>query len=154
HPGFTGAAVLCLALGIGATTAIFSVVNAVLLRPLPYAKPEQLVRFYTEFPTFPNGGLRRFPFSIPEYLDLQRDGKSWAAVEGWINAGVNLMGEHEPTRATASFVTGGLLPTLGVTPLYGRLITRNDDEPSAPLTANISFGLWQRVFAGDRGVIG
>jgi putative ABC transport system permease protein len=154
NPGFTCAAVVCLALGIGATTAIFSVVNAVLLRPLPYSQPERLERIYTEFPTFPNGGLRRFPFSQPEYLDLKRAATTWEAIEGWQNSGVNISGEHEPTRATASFVTGGMLHTLGVAPLHGRLITPADDQPGAPLAANISFGLWQRVFGGQRDVIG
>jgi predicted permease len=130
------------------------VVNTVLLRPLPYARPEQLVRIYTEFPNFPNGGLRRFPFSQPEYLDLKRDAKLWEAIEGWTTSGVNLAGEHEPTRATASFITGGMMNMLGVAPLAGRLITPADDDPSAPLTANISFGLWQRVFGGDRNIVG
>jgi putative ABC transport system permease protein len=154
NPGFTCAAVLCLALGIGATTGIFSVVNAVLLRPLAYAAPERLARIYTEFPTFPNGGLRRFPFSVPEYLDLKRDATSWQGIEGWNNSGANVAGEQEPVRATASFVTGGMLPMLGVNPLYGRLVTPADDEPSAPLTANISYGLWQRAFGGDRQLVG
>jgi putative ABC transport system permease protein len=76
--GFTAAAVLCLMLGMGATTGIFTVVNAVLLRPLPYAHPEQLIRVYTEFPTFPNGGLPRFWTSGPEFLELRRDTHSWA----------------------------------------------------------------------------
>ncbi len=154
NPGFTCAAVLCLALGIGATTGIFSVVNAVLLRPLPYAEPEQLVRIYTEFPTFPNGGLRRFAFSVPEYLDLKRDTTCWQNLEGWNNSGANIAGEQEPVRATASFVTGGMLPMLGVAPLAGRIITPADDELSAPLTANISHGLWQRAFGGDKNLIG
>src|SRR6476659_7220368 len=87
NSGFTCAAVLCLALGIGATTGIFSVVNAVLLRPLPYAEPERLVRLYTEFPSFPNGGLRRFSFSAPEYLDLKREATSWQNLEVWNNSG-------------------------------------------------------------------
>jgi len=73
---FTIAAVLCLMLGTGATTAIFSVVNAVLLRPLPYAHPNHLIRVYTEFPTFPHGGLRRFYTSAPEYAELKRDAHS------------------------------------------------------------------------------
>lgn len=76
-PGFTFAAVICLALGIGGTTAIFSIVYAVLMRPLPYAHPDQLVRVYTEFPTFPNGGLRRFWTSPPEFLDLRKYTHSW-----------------------------------------------------------------------------
>jgi putative ABC transport system permease protein len=154
NPAFACAAVLCLALGIGATTAIFSIVNAVLLRPLAYAKPDRLIRLYTEFPTFPNGGLRRFAFSQPEYLDLRRDAKSWESIEGWANSGVNLASEHEPIRVTGSFVTGGMLNCLGVAPLYGRLIAAADDEPGAPLAANISFGLWQRAFGGDRGIVG
>src|SRR5450631_4156513 len=98
NPGFTGAAVACLALGIGATTAIFSVVNAVLLRALPYANAPRLVRVFTEFPTFPNGGLRHFPVSPPELLDLQRDTHSWDALEAWANLGVNLSGASEPVR--------------------------------------------------------
>src|SRR3954466_14863101 len=87
NPAFTGAAVACLALGIGATTAIFSVVNAVLLRPLPYAHAPRLARVFTEFPTFPNGGLKHFWVSGPEFLDLRRDTASFEALEGWVNQG-------------------------------------------------------------------
>src|SRR5262252_7347303 len=112
-PGFTASAVACLALGIGATTAIFSVVNAVLLRPLPYAQSARLTRIFTEFPTFPNGGLKHFWVSPPELLDLKRDTSSFDAIEAWTNQGVNLAGEAEPIRATASAVSGGMLPMLG-----------------------------------------
>src|SRR6266702_1697161 len=87
NPGFTAAAVACLALGIGATTAIFSVVYAVLLRPLPYSQPGRLVRVFTEFPQFPNGGLRHFWVSPPEFLDIKRDTTSFDMVEGWANNG-------------------------------------------------------------------
>src|SRR5882724_2663462 len=112
--GFTAAAVLCLMLGIGATTGIFTVVNAVLLRPLPYARPEQLIRVYTEFPTFPNGGLPRFWTSGPEFLDLRRDTHSWASLDAWITSGANLGGKTQPVRVTAAYVSGGLLETLAV----------------------------------------
>ncbi len=154
NPGFTVVAVLTLALGIGANTAVFSVVNTVLLRPLPYAQPESMVRIYSEFPTFPNGGLRRFPVSNPEYLDIKRAAKSWESIDGWETSGVNLAGKGEPARATASFVTGGMLRALGVAPAFGRVITPADDDPSAPLVADISYGLWQRVFGGDRNLLG
>src|SRR5882757_2150288 len=107
NPGFTAAAVLCLALGIGATTAIFSVVNAVLLRQLPYANADRLVRVFTEFPNFPNGGLRHFWVSPPEFIDLRRDVTSFAAVEGWAIQGANLAGASEPVRSTVNYVSGG-----------------------------------------------
>ncbi len=154
NPGFTIAAVLCLMLGIGATTAIFSVVNAVVLRPLPYAHAARLVRVFTEFPTFPNGGLRHFWLSPPEYLELKREAKSYEDLEGWVNGGANFAGAAQPVRAQASFVTGGLLTMLGVQPLIGRQLTVADDAPNAPTTAVLSFGLWQRAYGGERSILG
>src|SRR3984957_343251 len=152
--GFTAAAVLCLMLGIGATTGIFTVVNAVLLRPLPYSHPEQLVRVYTEFPTFPNGGLPRFWTSAPEFFDLRRDTHSWASLDAWQTGGTNLGGKSEPVRVTAASVSGGLLETLGVAPISGRLISTADDVPGAPVVADISYGTWKSVFGGDPGIVG
>jgi predicted permease len=154
NPGFAAAAILCLTLGIGATTGIFSVVDAVLLRPLGYKQPDRLVRIYTEFPTFPNGGLHRFWTSAPEFLDLRRDLKSWDSIDAWINTGSNIAGIAQPARVTSSFVSGGLLNSLGVSPIMGRLITPADDAPGAPVTADISYGLWKSVFGGDPQVVG
>jgi len=154
NPGFAAAAVLCLALGIGATTGIFSVVNAVLLRPLGYKQPDRLVRIYTEFPAFPNGGLHRFWTSAPEFLDLRRDLKSWDSIDAWINSGSNIAGIAQPARVTASFVSGGLLNSLGVSPMMGRPITPADDDPTAPVVADISYGLWKSVFGSDPQVVG
>jgi len=152
--GFTTAAVLCLMLGIGATTGIFTVVNAVLLQPLPYKHPEQLIRIYTEFPTFPNGGLHRFWASGPEFLDLRRDTHSWASLDAWITGGANLAGNVEPVRVTAALVSGELLESLGVAPIAGRLIEPSDDVPGGSVVADISYGTWESVFAGDPNVVG
>lgn len=152
--GFTAAAVLCLMLGIGATTGIFTVVNAVLLRPLPYSHPEQLVRVYTEFPTFPNGGLPRFWTSAPEFFDLRRDTHSWASLDAWQTGGMNLGGANQPVRVTAALVSGGMLETLRVAPISGRLISAADDAPGAPLVADISYGTWKTVFGGDPQIVG
>jgi len=153
NPGFTSAVVICLTLGIGATTAIFSVVNAVLLRPLPYRQPEQLVRVYSEFPKFQKGGLRRFWLSAPEFLDLRRETKSWQTLDGWVNGGANIVGATNPVRATASFVSGTALQALGVSPIMGRLIAPEDDDPKSPVVLDISYGLWKTVFAGDRSIV-
>src|SRR4030095_7093474 len=128
-------AFLCLGLGIGAPTAIFSVIYAVLLRQLPYANADRLVRVFTEFPNFPNGGLRHFWVSPPEFLDLKRDATGFQAVEGWVTQGVNLAGASEPVRSTVGYVSG-------------RLLSPQDDAATAPLTAVISYGLWQRAFGG------
>jgi predicted permease len=153
-PGFTAAAVVCLALGIGGTAAIFTVVHAVLLRPLGYRDPAGLVRVYTEFPKFPNGGLRRFWTSPPEYDELKRDLQSFESLDAWVNTGVNLAGAADPIRVTGSAVTGGLFHQLGVAPAIGRGITPEDDVQGAPLTIVLSDGLWQRAFARDPGVLG
>jgi predicted permease len=154
NAAFTAAAVLCLTLGIGATTTIFSVVNAVLLRPLPYSQPDRLVRLYTEFPTFPGGGLKRFWTSGPEYLDLRRDLKSWESLDIWNSGGANIAGFAQPVRITATTLSGGLMNSLGVSPVMGRLITPADDEHGAPLVANISYGLWKSAFGGDPQIVG
>jgi len=154
NPGFTIAAVLCLMLGIGATTGIFSVVNAVLLRPLPYVHPEQLVRVYTEFPNFPNGGLRRFWASPPEFLDLRRDTHSWASLDAWLTSGANIAGDAQPVRITSGLVSGGLLDSLGVSPALGRVIAPSDDISGATRVADISYGTWQSVFGGDPNIVG
>jgi predicted permease len=153
-PGFTAAAVVCLALGIGATSAIFSVVHAVLLRPLGYREPDRLIRIYTEFPKFANGGLRRFWMSPPEYDELSRELQSWESFDAWADGAVNLAGAAEPIRVTAAFVTGGLLRSLGISPALGRAITPQDDIKGAPQVALISDGLWQRAFGRDPGVVG
>ncbi len=153
-PGFAGAAIVCLALGIGATSAIFSVVHAVLLRPLGYRQPDRLVRLYTEFPTFPNGGLRRFWTSPPEYYELSHELQSWESLDAWVTSGVNLAGAADPIRVTSCSVTGGLFNMLGVAPMMGRLITPQDDVTGAPLVVLIGHDLWERAFGGDRNVIG
>jgi len=105
-PGFAAVAVITLALGIGANTAIFSVVNAVLLRPLPYREPGKLVRIYTEFPAM---NLRKFWMSAPEFLDIHNEAQSWESVGAWTTGGRNIATSEEPIRVTAALVTRGLI---------------------------------------------
>jgi putative ABC transport system permease protein len=153
-PSFTIAALLCLALGIGATSAIFSIVNAVVLRPLPYPDSSRLVRIYTEFPTFPNGGLHKFWVSDQEVFDLQKSVKSFDLIGASTTMGVNLAGRGQPTRVTATLVSAEVPKMLGIRPLMGRLISKQDDSPGTPTVLMLSYGLWQRVFGGDPHIIG
>jgi predicted permease len=150
-PGFTAIAVLTIALGIGANTAIFSVVNSVLLRPLPYRQPQQLVRLYTEIHSL---NLKKFWFSTPELIDIQKEAKSWEAIGGWTTAGANIGTDGEPIRVNSSLVTGSLIETLGVQPAMGRNFTAEEDMSGGPLVAIISYGLWQRSFGGRDDIIG
>jgi putative ABC transport system permease protein len=156
NPGLTAAALGCLALGIGATTAIFSVVNAVVLRPLPYAEPERLVRLYSEFPRFGAGeGLKKFWISPPEFRDLRRDNRAFSFVEAWQMGGVNLAGAgSDPVRAVAASVSGGLLPMLRVQPIFGRAVQPGDEPDGAPCVMALSYNLWRGSFGGDPGVAG
>jgi predicted permease len=149
--GFTTVAIITLALGIGANTAIFSVVNAVLLRPLPYREPTQLVRVYSEFPTMQ---LRKFWLSPPELLDIQKEAKSWESIGGWAAGGQNVGTNGEPLRVTSAAITRGLIDTLGVQPAQGRNFMAEEDRNGGPNVALISYGLWQRAFGGEDNIIG
>jgi predicted permease len=149
--GFTAVAIITLALGIGANTAIFSVVNGVMLRPLPFREPDRLVRVYSEFPTMQ---LKKFWLSPPELLDIQKEAKSWEAIGAWAPGGQNIGTESEPLRVTSAAVTRGLIETLGVQPERGRNFTEEEDRNGGPNVALISHGLWQRAFAGTNDIIG
>jgi len=150
-PGFTLIAVLTLALGIGANTAIFSVVNGVLLRPLPYKEPDRLARVYSEFPTM---NLRKFWISPPEYLDIQKEAKSWESIGAWASGGVNIAATGAPIRVAAANVTRSLIDTLGVQPTLGRNFTPGEDMVGGPRVAIISHALWQRAFGGQADIVG
>jgi putative ABC transport system permease protein len=151
-PTFTFAALVCLTLGIGATTAIFSIVSAVLFRPLPYKDPARLVRIYTEFPSFP-GGLHRFWVSEPEVFELQ-SAKTFDEVGAWAVAGANISGNQQPIRVTTAFVSSGALHLLGIQPALGRLISPEDDKPGAPQVVVISQNLWRNAFGHDPQIVG
>jgi predicted permease len=151
NPAFTAVAILTLAVGIGANSAIFSVVNSVLLRPLPYRQPGQLVRVYSEFPTMQ---LQKFWLSPPELLDIQREAKSWEAIGAWAPGGQNVGTESEPLRVTSAAITRSLIDVLGVQPALGRTFTEEEDRNGGPRVAIISHGLWQKGFGGASDIIG
>src|ERR1044071_7817609 len=151
NPAFTTVAILTLAVGIGANSAIFSVVNSVLLRPLPYRQPDQLVRVYSEFPTMQ---LKKFWLSPPELFDIQRDAKSWEAVGAWAPGGQNIGTDSEPLRVTAASITRSMIDVLGVAPERGRNFSEEEDRNGGPQVAIISHGLWQKGFGGTSDIIG
>ena len=154
---FTAVAALTLALGIGGTTAIFSVVNGVLLQPLPYSNPERLVEVGLDLP-----GINQFnwPLSPAEYFTfreqsrtLQDIGLYYTGFGGNIYS-ANVTGLGQPEHVPALGVTDGVLPILEVTPLLGRSFTRADDEPGSADTVMITYGYWRSKFGGDRSAIG
>ncbi len=151
NPAFAAVAILTLAVGIGANSAIFSVLNSVLLRPLPYRQPDQLVRVYSEFPTMQ---LQKFWLSPPELLDIQREAKSWEAIGAWAPGGQNVGTESEPLRVTSAAITRSLIDVLGVQPERGRNFTAEEDRNGGPRVAIISHGLWQKGFGGTSDIIG
>lgn len=144
-PGFTAVAVLTLALGVGATTAIFSVVDAVLLAPLPYEEPEQLVMLETRF----QGG-RSWNFSYPNYADFRDRNETLAALGAWTESPLTLTGpEGVPVRLGGATVSRELLPLLGVEPLHGRGFTADEDRPGGERVALMSHRLWRGRFNGS-----
>ena len=151
NPAFTIVAILTLAVGIGANSAIFSVVNSVLLRPLPYRQPHQLVRVYSEFPTMQ---LKKFWLSPPELVDIQREAKSWETIGAWAPGGQNVGTASEPLRVTSAAITRSMIDVLGVQPERGRNFTEEEDRNGGPSVAIISHGLWQKGFGGASDIIG
>ena len=156
-PAFAGIAILTLAIGIGATTAIFSVVNGVILKPLPYSDPERLVSVELNLPGIDQSDS---PLSSPDYFIFREQSRTFQDIGlyalGMNSAGVpaNVTGLGEPEHVLAARVTDGLLPILGIAPLFGRPFTRADDSPGSPETVMLTYGYWQRKFGNNRAVIG
>jgi putative ABC transport system permease protein len=151
-PGFAAVAILTLALGIGANTAIFSVVNGVLLEPLPFPNPHQLVYITSQFPTL---GFEQFPVDAAEYLEFRERNKSFTNVGAYVTSAVNIgAAGQQPARVIAGIATETLFPTLGVTPRLGRTFTREETLPNAAAVAVLSSELWESTFARDPAIIG
>jgi putative ABC transport system permease protein len=149
--GFTTAAVLCLALGIGASTAIFSIVNAILLKPLPYRDSRNYARVYTEFP---KQNLNKFWFSPPEFRNIQRFNLSWDQIEAWATGGASLQSGDRPLRLNVCYLSGGMMPMLGAIPRIGRPILPANDDPGAETTLVLSHALWMSALGGNPNVVG
>jgi putative ABC transport system permease protein len=151
QPGYLATALLTLALGIGFTTATFSVVNAVLLRPLPFANPDALLLLSERhLPQFPE-----FSVSPGHYVKWREQATLFEAIAAWANQSVNLdTGRGDVDRVRADRVSANLFPLLGVRPLYGRLFVEADDDVGASGVAILTYGAWQRRFGGRGDVVG
>jgi putative ABC transport system permease protein len=149
-PGFALAVVLTLALGIGANSAIFSVVHAVLLRPLPFGEPDRLVRLYGRYPEVGRTGT-----SLPDFQDWRAQSHSFAQMAARYNAAFVLTGEGEPERVIADRVTANFLGTFGVRPALGRSFLPEEEQVGGDdRVVILDYGYWQRRFAGDPRIVG
>ncbi len=152
-PGFALTAVLTLAFGIGATTAIFSIVEGVLLRPLPFADPGRLVVLSDILQGANVGGNGEVGVTIPEILTYERDTRGFAALGGYERTGYELSGAGAPAEISAARVTASIFPLLGVAPLMGRTFTQQEDDTSQQV-AVISYAMWHSRFHNDPHIVG
>ena len=146
HPGYVAVVVLTPGFGIGINTATFSIVNAVLIRPLEFAQPDRLVALHESLPDFPDG-----PFSAR--LTRLRARSNGVRTCAHLNIPAELSGSGEPVRLDGAKISATLLPALGVAPLLGRGFTPEEDRPGIDV-AILSWGLWQARFAGDPSIVG
>jgi len=155
-PGFALAVLLTLALGIGGNTAIFSVVDQVLLRPLPYPDGDRLIRIYEQRLDRPatTGPRSSNGVSPANWLDWQQQSRTISSMGIWLGLSRTLTGMGEPERLRGQYVSWEFFEVLGVKPLLGRVVSADDDRPMAPPVAVLSHGLWQRRFNSDPNVIG
>jgi predicted permease len=147
-PGFTAVALLALALGIGANTAIFSVVNGVLLRPLPYPEPARLMMIYEA------GKFGQNSVAYPDFLDWQRENRSFTGLAAFRGDDFNFTGSGQPEHLRGELVSASLLPVLGVNPLLGRNFLPQEDRQGAGGVVMLTDGLWKRRFGGDPNILG
>jgi predicted permease len=150
-PLFTAITLMTLAVGVGANTVIFSVVEGVLLKPLPYPHPEQLIGVWH---TAPGIGMKELNMSPSIYFIDREQNTTLQDIGVYDGDSLNVTGAGEPEHVQGLDVTDGTLPILGVTPVLGRVFTRRDDSPGAPQTVLLSYGYWQRKFGGATSVIG
>ncbi len=151
QPGFTVTAVLTLVLAIGATTAVFSVLNAVLWSPLPYEEPDRLVRLSG---TNPAEGVDRTGLSSADFLDYRDSLTSFESLHGFRYFGLSISGVERPAEITTLLVTPGLLATLGCQPVVGRTFRPEEGEKGQTRVVVLSYGLWQSRFGGDSRLVG
>src|SRR5438270_8346344 len=148
-PGFSLVALITLALGIGANTALFSIVNAVLLKPLPYPHPEQLVTLHMSKPNFETGAI-----SYPNFKDWQAQNHTFSAMALSRGNAVSLFGMGEAEYLRAQLITSDFFPILGVKPVLGRNFEKGEDEPDGPPLVQISEGFWKRKFGATPDILG
>jgi predicted permease len=151
-PGFTMVAVSTLALGIGANSAVFSIVDTVLLRPLPYDHPEQLYIVSESLPQL--GGRDEVGVSAAEFLDYRDRNRSFSQVASYETQAFNLTGEGKPLRVQAAELSASAFPLLGVQPILGQIFTPEDERFGSGAVAVLSHSLWQRHFGGDPKILG
>lgn len=149
NPRFTVIAMLALALGIGANTAIFSVVNGVLLQPLAYPDPDRLLRIFETSPEFSS-----FSVAYPNYLEWRRNASSFTDMGTYRDDDFILTGVGQPERLPGYYVSASLFPTLGVRPLLGRNFLPEEDRQGAGCSVMLSYGFWQNRFGRDRNILG
>jgi putative ABC transport system permease protein len=149
NPGFAVVAVLTLALGIGANAAIFSVVNAVLLRPLPWTEPDRAIMIWSRWTAFDKTWV-----ASGELMDYRRRARTLEQVAAWADGQVNLTGDGDPERVAAGGVTANTFSTFGVRPLFGRTFTAQEDVPNGPDVVVLGHALWSRRYAADPAIVG
>jgi predicted permease len=150
-PLFTAVTLITLAIGVGANTAIFSVIEGILLKPLPFPHSEDLVAVRL---TAPGMNLYKVPLSPSTYFVLREQGRVFEDIGLYDPVQANVTGVDEPERVQALKITDGVLPILGVRPMLGRTFTQLDDSPSGPEVVILGYGYWRRKFGADRSVIG
>src|SRR5262245_58641740 len=150
-PGFTLIAVATLSLGIGANTAIFSVLHGVLLKPLPYPDPNPLVRVWQAVPT---AGFYRLGFSEAQLLRLRAGNQSFQQLGGYAFRSGNLTEQNETQHVAVTYVTEGVFESLGFQPVLGRTFRREDEAPGSQRVAIIGYEMWQRRYGGDANILG